>query len=377
MLVTGTAETPAQDAPRAGSSSEQDATRERLAEIDRDIARLQAELERERGDLGREREALKALDLDIQANSRALREVATGLSAKAEDVAALEADRAAYLEQLATREDELARQVLAAWELSRESRLKLILNQDDPARLGRLLAYYDLVGASQADHISELREALERLAALQREIDTERLALQALQAEQEQARDRLSAQREERLQLVRRIEASLDDGETRLAELTRDRQDLEALLERLDDALADIPTNLGQGEHPAERRGALPMPVPGRVRAAFGQARTAGLTWQGWLIDTQPGAEVRAIAYGRVAYADWLRGYGLLLIVDHGEGFMSLYGHNESLRAEVGDWVRPGETLSTAGQGPGGRPGLYFELRRDGKAVDPAAWIQR
>lgn len=354
-----------------------DATRAQLAQVETDIAALQAELEKDRGTLGREREALKRLDLEMQTNARALQAVGADLDRQLEAVEALEAERDEYLSQLDDRQDELGQQVLAAWELSRESRLKLVLNQDDPARLGRLLAYYDLLGEAQAERITELRAVLARLEEMQRAIDVELETLGALQNEHERQRARLQARRDERLELVAAIEASLTDGEARLEELRRNRRDLETLLERLDDALADIPTDLGSRVHPTQQRGALPMPVPGRVRAAFGQPRTAGIAWQGWLIEAQPGSEVRSVGYGRVAYADWLRGYGLLLIVDHGEGFMSLYGHNESLRAEVGDWVQPGATLSTVGQGPEGRPGLYFELRRDGKAVDPAGWVRR
>ena len=101
------------------------------------------------------------------------------------------------------------------------------------------------------------------------------------------------------------------------------------------------------------------------------------MAWQGWLIGADRGAEVRAVAYGRVAYADWLRGYGLLMIIDHGDGFMSLYGNNESLLFEPGDWVQPGEVIATVGDQPGNEQGLYFELRSSGRAIDPAQWIKR
>ena len=259
-------------------------TRERLAEVKRDIAALQASLEEDRGALGREREALKALDLDMQTNARALQAVGEDLDRQLEAVDALEAERNEYLGQLEARQDELGQQVLAAWELSRESRLKLVLNQDDPARLGRLLAYYDLLGEAQAEQITELRAVLARLEDMQRVIDGELETLATLQGEHERQRARLQAQRDERLELVAGIEANLSDGEARLEELSRNRRDLETLLERLGDALADIPADLGSRIHPTQQRGALPMPVQGRVRAAFGQPRTAGLAWQGWLI---------------------------------------------------------------------------------------------
>ena len=119
------------------------------------------------------------------------------------------------------------------------------------------------------------------------------------------------------------------------------------------------------------------MPVKGRVKHAFGQLRTAGLRWQGWLISADNGSEVKSIAYGRVAFSDWLRGYGLLMIIDHGDGFMSLYGNNESLLLEVGDWVEANAAISTVGSSPSGGDGLYFEIRKNGKAMDPAVWLHR
>ena len=119
------------------------------------------------------------------------------------------------------------------------------------------------------------------------------------------------------------------------------------------------------------------MPVNGPVRHAFGQTRKGGLHWQGWLIGVEAGTEINAVAYGRVAFADWLRGYGLLIIIDHGEGFMSLYGHNESLLYEAGDWVEPEQVISVVGVAAGSNQGLYFELRKNGKAIDPAVWLAR
>jgi septal ring factor EnvC (AmiA/AmiB activator) len=352
-------------------------TRERLAALEREIAELQATLENSRGELSRERAQLERVDLEIQSNARALDDVGKAVEEQNTEVERLDAERAGYLDRLADRQDELADQVLAAWRVSRESRLKLLLNQDDPARVGRLLAYYDLLGREQAEQIEGLRTVLVELESMQQEIDRELAELGSLRADYEAQQAELQAGRSQRLELVAQIERQLDSEEARLNELTRNRRDLETLLERLDDALADIPPDLRTRQHPRQLRGALPMPVNGRVLAAFGQPRAAGVHWQGWLIAAPVGSQVRAIAHGRIAYADWLRGYGLLLIVDHGEGFMSLYGHNESLRVEVGDWVEPDDIISTIGLAPQRQTGLYFELRRDGKAVDPAGWIRR
>jgi len=160
-------------------------------------------------------------------------------------------------------------------------------------------------------------------------------------------------------------------------ELQRDRHDLEALLENLSNVLADIPADLGQRHGLDKLKGKMLIPVKGRVKHAYGQPRTAGLHWQGWLISASIGSEVRSIAHGRVAYSDWLRGYGLLMIIDHGDGFMSLYANNESLLREVGDWVETGSDISTVGTSPLNGNGLYFEIRKDGKAMDPVVWLKR
>ncbi len=354
-----------------------DETREKLVALEREIAELQATLEKNRGELSRERAQLERVDQDIQDNARSLETVGAALDEQRGEVERLDAEQAEYLARIADRQDDLATQVLAAWRVSRESRLKLLLNQDDPARVGRLLVYYDLLGQAQGEQIRELRTVLEDLESMQRDIDREVEKLEALRGDHEARQAELESARGERVALVEQIERQLGSEEARLRELTRNRRDLETLLDRLDDALADIPPDLRTRQHPRQLRGQLPMPVSGRVLAAFGQPRAAGVRWQGWLIAAPAGREVRAIAHGRVAYADWLRGYGLLLIVDHGEGFMSLYGHNETLRVEVGDWVEPNDLISTVGQAPQRRTGLYFELRRDGKAVDPAGWIRR
>ena len=189
--------------------------------------------------------------------------------------------------------------------------------------------------------------------------------------------DQLDHQRKQRRTLLVALDRRIDEQESRLGELERNQQDLETLLERLTDVLADIPADLGKHLSVARQKGRIPMPVKGPVRHAFGQSRGGGLHWQGWLIAAVAGSEVSAVAYGRVAFADWLRGYDLLIIIDHGEGFMSLYGHNESLLYEAGDWVEPGEIISVVGVRTGNDQGLYFELRKNGKSVDTVAWLAR
>jgi len=210
---------------------------------------------------------------------------------------------------------------------------------------------------------------------MQSEIDSKLFELNSVQKIQQQQLSDIQNHRAERKSVLMGLASQIDSEQARLTELSRNQQDLEALLRSLSSALADIPSDLGQYLSIREQRGSIPVPISGRVLHAFGQRRLGGLNWQGWLIESERGSDVHVIAYGRVAYADWLRGYGLLMIIDHGDGIMSLYGHNESLLFGVGDWVQPGTVICTVGENPGNDQGLYFEMRKNGKVVDPASWL--
>lgn len=349
----------------------------RLQQLKADIGSLKKELEQSRSRLSREQKALKAADLDIQVNVLRLRELDSARQVHDRQLSSLEAERQDYLNSIEDRNDALAKQIMAAYRLGRESRLKLILNQDSPALLSRTLAYYDYFSRSQASQISELKEVLLALDQMQIKINVELSSLEEVQRNQQAVLNEMTTQRNERQAIIDGLSSQIGTDEARLAEMHRNRKDLETLLEKLSDVLSDIPADLGKRLGPAELKGQMPIPVRGRVRHAYGKARTAGLSWQGWLVAANNGSEVRAIAYGRVAYSDWLRGYGLLMIIDHGDGFMSLYANNESLLHEVGDWVEPGAMISTVGSSPRNGTGLYFEIRKNGKALDPAVWLKR
>ena len=349
----------------------------RLAALAKDIAAVQDVLAESREEHKTEQLQLRELDLAIQDTSRQLRELEEMKAGHLLKLAALETQRDAQRAALGERQEQLQAQIIATYRLAKQSRMKLILNQDDPNQVSRMLAYYDHINRAQAERIQVLRDLLAQLDDTLEQIDEEIHEVELLQQAQADVLETQQEQRQSRLGLLAVLTSRISSEESALRELENNRQDLETLLAKLTDVLADIPADLGQHLGVATQKGELPLPVQGRVLFGFGQARAAGLKWQGWLIEAATGAEVRNVAYGRVAFADWLRGYGLLIIIDHGQGFMSLYGYNESLLWEVGDWVEPGAVLAVVGGNPGGEQGLYFEMRKDGKAVDPAAWIRR
>jgi septal ring factor EnvC (AmiA/AmiB activator) len=375
MLVTlaapvAAAQDAEQDLDRAEAES-------RLGQVLEEIDQLKTTLESSRTEQRREQDRLRNLDLRIQQANGDLRKLQEQKAAQQQELETLLRQRSEYLGQLEQRMDQLAEQLRRSYRNSRQSRIQLVLNQDDLGRLGRLLAYYDYYARAQADRIALLRSALTTLEVMQQSIDRQLSRLEQLRVEQQAALDGLGAQREQRQVLLAELASQIGSGASRLQELERNRQDLEALIERLTNVLADIPPDLGNHVGVEKQKGRLLMPVQGPVKHAYGQSRSGVLNWQGWLIGAKAGTEVAAIAYGRVAFADWLRGYGLLIIVDHGQGYMSLYGYNESLLHDAGAWVEPGDPISIVGTNPGNEQGLYFELRKNGKAIDPAGWLSR
>ncbi|MBT8055834.1 MAG: peptidoglycan DD-metalloendopeptidase family protein [Xanthomonadales bacterium] len=352
-------------------------TEARLQQVLQRIASEQEGLQSSRSQQRGEQARLKQVDLAIQDVNFRLADLARQESGHRQALKSLEQQRETYLTSLDDRLAQLAEQVRAAYRSSGHSRTRLLLNQDDPARISRMLAYYDYVNRARVQQITGLREALSGLEELQQPIDEELARIAMVQGEQESIRQELGVQRGQRNALLEKIARDIQGSESRLAELENNRRDLQDLLDRLADALADIPEDLERHAGVAGKKSRLPMPVTGPVRHAFGQKRTGGLAWQGWLIGAEAGTEVSAVAYGRVAFADWLRGYGLLMVIDHGEGFMTLYGHNESLLREAGEWVQEGDPISIVGSNPGSTQGAYFEIRREGRALDPAAWLAR
>ena len=350
---------------------------QQLAQLQQDIQHLQQSLSSARSDHLAEQGQLKQLDLSIQQSSQTIRTLAAQLIEHGVVLARLETEREQQMQQLLVDQQQLARQISATYLLSRQSRLKLVFNQDNPAELSRMLAYYDHINRAQTSKIVTLRETLANLESIYQSIEMQLREISRDQQLQQQELLQKQQQRDQREVLLAELKKQIGSDEAQLLEFEKNRLDLEALLEKLSDVLADIPNDLGQHLSVSAQKGRLPTPVQAKVRKAFGQQRSGGMYWQGWVFDAPPGADVKSIAYGRVAFADWLRGYGLMIIIDHGQGFMSLYGYNESLLWEVGDWVEPGNVIANVGSNSAGEQGLYFELRKDGKALDPAAWLKR
>ena len=321
--------------------------------------------------------AVREQELAIAAAAKGVRLLDEKLVGQQAGIDRLEGERAALARTLATQREALAELLRSAYALGRSEELKLLLQQEDVGAIARVLAYHRYFQRARIERIDGLLGDLEALARLQETIEVERRALAATRTEHEAEIARLEGQRGERATLLASLETVLADQQARLAALGKDEKGLVDLLEKLRDVFADIPRQLSGAEPFASLRGRLPWPLQGKLRTGFGGNDESGRKLSGLLIAGDSGTPVHAIARGRVAYADWLKGYGMLLIVDHGDGYMSLYGYNESLHKDVGDWVAAGETIAQSGASGGQQsPALYFELRHQGKPVDPKPWLR-
>jgi septal ring factor EnvC (AmiA/AmiB activator) len=295
--------------------------------------------------------------------------------------AELKAAQARAAEGLAAEQVALAGQVRAAYMGGRDEQLKVLLNAEDPATLGRMMTYYSYLGRARAARIAAISDDAARLDAIDEGLAAETARLATLEDDRRREAAVFESARSARQRALGALQARIQKGSGELKELKANAASLEDLLARLRAALEDFDGEEllgrnGESLRFAEVHGRLPWPAHGKLLATFGESRSGGLKWNGLLLGTRPGGEVRAPYFGRVVYADWLPGLGLLLILDHGGGYLSLYGYNDRLFKAVGDKVRPGEVLASSQADTSGRPELYFEIREGSRPLDPRPWLK-
>jgi septal ring factor EnvC (AmiA/AmiB activator) len=302
---------------------------------------------------------------------------------RASEIAA-ERRRAGLRNEVAQDEDRLrseraalAAQVTAAYMIGRQEELKLLLRQESPAGVGRTLTYYGYFAQQRSEKIQVIQDDQARLQQLAAQIDEQTQQLKALEEDASRELAGLQHARSERSEAVAALNKQVASGNQELVKLKREEQAVESLVADLARVLQDFPVDATQSfDH---MRGKLPWPVVGKVSARYQALRAtaaSGIRWNGVMIDSARGAKVRAAYFGRVIYADWLQGLGLLLIIGHSGGYMTLYGHAEVLYKSVGDWVAPGDVIAAMSDTDGSNPALYFEIREGRKTVDPKAWLR-
>lgn len=310
--------------------------------------------------------------------ARRLRVLNGSLSRQRQKITGLGDSRSKQQQALAVHQQALASQMRAAYAMGRQERLKILLNQQDPAVVSRVLVYYDYFNRTRTRQMERIGVLLETLRQTETELMEEEQRLLELQSRERATKQQLDDSQEERREVIVSLKSAMKSKGAELSGLKLDEQQLKSLLGRLQDELLPVPMENLERKPFKSRKGRLRWPTKGRLVARFGTSKAGNLKWDGVIISSPEGREVKAIHHGRVAFSDWLRGFGLLLILDHGDGYMSLYGHNQTLFKETGEWVEPGEPLALVGSS-GGRSstGVYFGIRYKGRPVNPKKWCKK
>ncbi len=405
--------------PLASAQSSRDTERklQRVRSELKAIASERRKLEGERGSVSRD---LRKVDEQVGASARALSETETELVRGKATLAQLQKQRDALQSHLGSQREELAGLLRAAYTVGGDAPLKVMLAQDRVAQAGRTLTYHRHLQRARARRIAELTDELRGLETVQRQIVQKRVALDSARSQRRAELAQLERDRKQRAGLMAQLETRYQDRAAREKVLGRDAKSLEQLLAQLrvaaakaarearaakaakaakaarstravkQGAAAAKPSKPGRAAATSTRPvkivasaapikvGGLGWPLNGTLLAAYGGTMPDGRASAGLLIGAPVGSSVRAVADGRVVFAEWMSGYGLISIVDHGNGYMSLYAHNESLLRDAGDSVKRGDAIAGVGNSGGqGRPALYFELRRNGQPVNPNTWLQK
>lgn len=346
-----------------------------LEQLQRRIKNLQRDLRAELSQRDTLRAQLEQGERKIAALQHELGRTRSKLRTRNRDLQALRRRTAVQRQNLARNRDRLVTLVRANYMSGRHEPLKLLLNQRDPGAVGRMFTYYEYIADARRAQLARITADIDALARSESEVVAAQRELRGLAAAQSEQRDRLQAQRKKRHALLAKLDSQIAGDDEKLRRLRADAERLRTLLQRLQRELADIPAGSSGF---AAMRGRLALPVQAPIKARYGQPRSVpGTYWRGLFFHAKTGTPVRAIYHGRVVYADWLRGFGLLLIIDHGQGYMSLYSHNQEVLKGVGSTVSAGETVALVGDSGGlAQSGLYFELRHNGSPDDPLRWCK-
>jgi septal ring factor EnvC (AmiA/AmiB activator) len=371
----------------------------KLERIKRELRDVAAERRRIEGQRGAASTQLRAVDEQLGHSGRVLSETESSLAQQQASLAQLQQRRDALQSTLGARRAELATLLRAAYTVGSAAPLKLMLAQDRVADASRVLTWHRYLQRERVQRIAALTAQLRELDALERQIVQQRSALDAARQQQRAQLAQLQRDRSTRAQTVAQLEQRYRDRRSRERALGSDAKSLERLLAQLRAAAAREAGRRAAAARAASRPstggklrppppvvanaapiqvGGLGWPLSGTLLAGYGGTLPGGGTSSGLLIGASAGATVKAVANGKVVFADWMNGYGLILIIDHGNGYMSLYAHNEALLRDAGDDVKRGEPVASVGNsGNQSRPGLYFELRRNGQPVNPGTWLQQ
>ncbi|QYJ75481.1 murein hydrolase activator EnvC [Shewanella sp. FJAT-52076] len=352
-----------------------------LARRQAELKSLQSQIEKQQSalkDTSKQREKLQGL---LKEDEQAIAKVAKAMAltqASLNEVdgklEGLKSRSKALNAQKATQQETLSKQLASAYLAGNHDYTKMLLSQQNPATIERMLAYYQYLNNARIKAINELKQTMDELRQNHAQQLDEQEKLSQLAIEQQAQVKKLESEQAQRQATLKELQKTLSSRGAELEQLQIEEASLKRVLEQAVKAVKASPKLIGLGD----QRGKLNWPTKGRLSEAFGNPRSGQIKWKGVLLSAPEGQSITAISDGKVIYADWLKGFGMVLVLDHGQGYMSLYGHAQALLKSPGDTVNSGETIALVGRSGGQtQPGLYFEIRHKGQAVDPANYCRR
>ncbi|GAA62190.1 hypothetical protein P20652_4086 [Pseudoalteromonas sp. BSi20652] len=358
----------------APAAANEDRTKKDLSEVQNALEQSQAEYDAQRKRIAKLQKSLKSHELDIAKNAKALNMAEQSVK-KTKTQQKQQQQKAEQLDKKHTEFQRiLAAQIKSAYVAGGDDYSKMLLNQEDTAKFERTLSYYNYLNKARIEQIEDLKELQQQIAQNQEELVKTQEKLALLFDEQKRRQTALLNAQSERQANLKNLQAQLNSTKSSINYLKENQQTLVTTIKELEKEKTQKIELLGLNKS----KGKLDWPSKGKLEHTFGQRKHGGIDWKGVLIGAKEGTNINSVHNGQVVFADWLKGYGWVIVVDHGEGFMSLYGHAQTLLKDVGDLVREGETLALVGQSGGqANSGLYFEIRHKGRAVNPVKWCRR
>lgn len=351
--------------------------RQKLQQIGKDILKLEQSVKGDSKEQQRLAKELKNTELDAARLNQAIHDLEAQLVTLDAELRQLQSQKSSLDKSRQAQQSLIAKQITAAYRLGNEESIKLLLNQEDPDKVSRALKYYDYFLKARGEKIEQYLQTMTELKRVETGIGERQAALTQRRASLAEQQEKLGESLRMRGEVLVRLDRQIKNSKQALRQLHSERKRLETVIRALEESIAKLvsPTNT---EPFTKRKGKLPWPVKGTLSQYFGATRTADITWNGWLLKASEGTPVHAIHHGRIVFSDYLRGHGMLVIIDHGDGYMSLYAHNQVLLKVTGDWVQTGEAIARVGNSGGQRDhALYFEIRHNGRPTNPKTWLTR
>ncbi|MBD1390202.1 peptidoglycan DD-metalloendopeptidase family protein [Neiella sp. HB171785] len=341
------------------------------------LKEVQQELEKRKTSLSKQQQAqkraqaeLRSVELDVAAQAKELHQTRSRIKDNQAQQRDLQTKRSQLELQRAEQQEVLAAQLESHFLAGRHDYLTMLMNQQDPATIERTLTYFEYLNNARAAALEAIRQTQHRLEQVDQNLLANARQLEELLGQQSAEQQLLKTQETRQQQAIRALNRQISSEQERIAQLQSSEQELRRLLDESAKTRSLIKLS-------GLKKGALKWPTKGKLKHKYNSRRHGQIRWKGVLIDGQAGDDVRAIANGKVLFADWVKGMGLVMILDHGKGYMSLYGHAQTLLLQAGDEVRSGDTIALVGQSGGQTSaGLYFEMRHQGAPVNPASWCK-